>query len=550
MIKDIEKHLIEAIDTSNRNFFNKYLEHEMTLTRNIIADVMIVELTGWMNDWHNIVANQIAEADAMGISEESLYPGGTPWFTPDVIKKAAQDGVSQEIIDKAKVITALGSAGTIKGFKPTVNYGNQYQIVITFHKGEFTKLKKGTTKGGKTYYINQVADALVKLYQNARSEAFNILEAETIRAGHGKIHGTNPLTPGRTAHTSFTKSGRERGKLIRAHGKAKLKGGQLVAVGTDQTTVALLSVVKEWRKFTKGKIKTNVSNKKVLGMMGQVRKEFTDALDMEYNITKYTKHPKLGGIKDEQKVNIHVTDAKGNYALAHFDKKAIQQFLKDKSEDIQARMVKKYAHLQPDLQQSPTFKRRAVAQTQKILIEKLLGIKGTRPDFRLKVNKRLLKEGKNLLKNERKTKKGKRAGKNNLQKTIVKAAAATAGTKLRRKPKGRSSVTAQTAPSPIALRNLLNEYLPQMVASKMTGAPTLQYRTGRFANSARVDNVTVGSRGGTHIDYTYMRDPYETFEPGNKQGSTQRDPRKLIGESIRELAIGILGRQPTTIRRN
>ena len=103
--------------------------------------------------------------------------------------------------------------------------------------------------------------------------------------------------------------------------------------------------------------------------------------------------------------------------------------------------------------------------------------------------------------------------------------------------------------SPIALRNLLNEMLPQMVASKMT-PPALQFRTGRFANSARVENVNIGPRGGIGIDYTYMRNPYETFEPGNKQGSVQRDPRKIIGASIRELAMGILGRQPTTIRRN
>ena len=103
--------------------------------------------------------------------------------------------------------------------------------------------------------------------------------------------------------------------------------------------------------------------------------------------------------------------------------------------------------------------------------------------------------------------------------------------------------------SPIALRNLLNEALPQMVASKMT-SPALRFRTGRFANSARVENITIGPRGGTHVDYTYMRDPYETFEPGNKQGSTTRDPRKIIGASIRELATSILGRQPTTLRRN
>ena len=83
----------------------------------------------------------------------------------------------------------------------------------------------------------------------------------------------------------------------------------------------------------------------------------------------------------------------------------------------------------------------------------------------------------------------------------------------------------------------------------MTGPPTLQYRTGRFANSARVEKVTVGPRGGIGIDYTYMRNPYETFEPGNKQGSTYRDPKRLIGQSIREIATGILGRAPHSIRR-
>ena len=80
-------------------------------------------------------------------------------------------------------------------------------------------------------------------------------------------------------------------------------------------------------------------------------------------------------------------------------------------------------------------------------------------------------------------------------------------------------------------------------------SPALQYRTGRFANSTRIENLVVGPRGGIHIDYTYMRAPYETFEPGGKQGSVQRDPRKLIGKSIREISVGILGKQPTTLRR-
>jgi hypothetical protein len=127
------------------------------------------------------------------------------------------------------------------------------------------------------------------------------------------------------------------------------------------------------------------------------------------------------------------------------------------------------------------------------------------------------------------------------------------GFKARKKKKVRATPSSgrgqgMTQPSPIVLRNLLNEALPQMVASKMT-SPALRFRTGRFANSARVESLDVGPRGGIGIDYTYQRDPYETFEPGNKQGSTQRDPRKIIGASIRELATGILGRQPSTIRR-
>ena len=113
----------------------------------------------------------------------------------------------------------------------------------------------------------------------------------------------------------------------------------------------------------------------------------------------------------------------------------------------------------------------------------------------------------------------------------------------------KGAAVGMTTQSPIALRNLLNEALPPLVAQKMT-SPALQFRTGRFANSARVENVAFGSRGGLHIDYTYMRDPYETFEPGNKQGSTTRDPRKIIGKSIRELSMQIIGRQPSTLRRN
>ena len=94
--------------------------------------------------------------------------------------------------------------------------------------------------------------------------------------------------------------------------------------------------------------------------------------------------------------------------------------------------------------------------------------------------------------------------------------------------------TARQSTNPMALKNLINSVLPQMVAMRMN-PPSLRYRTGRFANSAQVTKVMEGPKGGLQADYTYMRNPYETFEPGGKQGSTMRDPRKIIGQTIRDI---------------
>ena len=95
--------------------------------------------------------------------------------------------------------------------------------------------------------------------------------------------------------------------------------------------------------------------------------------------------------------------------------------------------------------------------------------------------------------------------------------------------------------NPLALRNLLNELLPPAIAQKMV-SPRLRYRTGRFANSVRVDNILQGPRGGnTMIEATYRKDPYETFAPGGKKYTFQRDPERLIKQSIRQVASGLLG---------
>jgi len=83
-------------------------------------------------------------------------------------------------------------------------------------------------------------------------------------------------------------------------------------------------------------------------------------------------------------------------------------------------------------------------------------------------------------------------------------------------------------------RAFINQRLSSQVVSNM-GRPALENRSGRFASSATVVNA-VSNSGVTHFDYTYQKNPYETFERGGKYSSNY-DPRQLIEKSIRELAI-------------
>ena len=92
------------------------------------------------------------------------------------------------------------------------------------------------------------------------------------------------------------------------------------------------------------------------------------------------------------------------------------------------------------------------------------------------------------------------------------------------------------ASEPLYLIGILNKELPRVVRGNM-GAPGLENRSGRFAQSVEVTDITKTPKGFPSIGYTYRKSPYQTFEMGNKQGSKDRDPRTLIDKSIREVAI-------------
>ena len=85
---------------------------------------------------------------------------------------------------------------------------------------------------------------------------------------------------------------------------------------------------------------------------------------------------------------------------------------------------------------------------------------------------------------------------------------------------------------------LLNSKLPETVARNM-GPPGLENQTGRFASSVRVTDVSRTAQGFPSVGYDYRRNPYQVFEMGSGQppwATPDRDPRKVIDQSIREIA--------------
>ena len=122
-----------------------------------------------------------------------------------------------------------------------------------------------------------------------------------------------------------------------------------------------------------------------------------------------------------------------------------------------------------------------------------------RPDMRFKVNKELLKK----IQTDKKTSKGQIKGNGRVQnkkvprkKFPVAVTAATARNKTR---KTGIAAPVHSATTGLSLREVINKVLPAQVERNM-GIPKLEYRTGRFANSAEVTSVIMGPRGGMYIE--------------------------------------------------
>lgn len=123
--------------------------------------------------------------------------------------------------------------------------------------------------------------------------------------------------------------------------------------------------------------------------------------------------------------------------------------------------------------------------------------------------------------------------------TIKVTPAVKAAASLRRR-KSIKATAAKKAPAaqPLQLLAMINAKLPATVRKNMN-SPMLVNRTGTFADSVKLTDISKTPKGFPSIGYTYDKSPYGVFEMGNgdpRFATPERDPRRIIDQSIREIA--------------
>ena len=112
----------------------------------------------------------------------------------------------------------------------------------------------------------------------------------------------------------------------------------------------------------------------------------------------------------------------------------------------------------------------------------------------------------------------------------------------KKRPASKASSLGGTMGSPMQARAMFNASINEAIRQNMGGA-ALHNRTGRFADSVYVHNISPTAGTDGTVQYSYMYNPYKVFE-----GHETRDPRLLIDKTIREQAAELALGKFTTQR--
>ncbi len=284
--------------------------------------------------------------------------------------------------------------------------------------------------------------------------------------------------------------------------KISARGGGFLDIGHQKG-----SAVNSQRAQIIGDMIGTFSNKNTDPIVNKFLQEFAE--DISISVEKSDKGPPVDVIK------VGLESKRLNRASTSADKKEVGKLNKELK-----KAVERFAEAFPEMEGSDS----SIQKREKIVVSNFIGP--------LLDNKNVKIKGPST-KKRKKSYEGKVEGKGRKPKSSKN--------KIAVKPKKRKVKVARArsaSSQPLMLLAVLNKELPDTVRKNMN-SPALENRTGTFAGSVKVTDVMQTANGFPSIGYTYKRNPYQVFEVGSGDGrwaTPERDPRKLIDRSIREIA--------------
>lgn len=323
------------------------------------------------------------------------------------------------------------------------------------------------------------------------------------------------------------------------------------STGKSASTVALLGFEEDVSANLEDWIFSHMEKSYV-----ETYKQIQDYLDTEYRVENI-KFSDIKHFRDKITMSILMGQQRQNSLMKYADANGIREYL----ETVRTLLIQSLGN--PAVMADWAERKGSKKTPRERMNESIVGATVEPIVKTLKKNKNIrvtttVKKSKPVRQTAKKKRQGaksKAGGKRQVSKTgkITKAnlqqAAAATATK-RGGGSSRGLGGGETSINPIGLQQLLNKSLPKEVADNMGPYPRrLEYRTGRFADSAQVTQVVPMPRS-VEIRYTYQKDPYSVFEPefGNPLASRGRDPKQIIGGTIRELAQEIMGTKYGLVR--
>ena len=431
--------------------------------------------------------------------------------------------------------------------------------------GPNTEVKKRTGSGAHRKALHKEDDVGNVITGRVVDQFLDmVLDAVTKDLPKGRGKTISGITPDKDLPGAYSPGqlGRRRpykGKLgarshsglrIRAHGEPMGNEDPIFGADTTEATANLLDLFQDPAKVTNLKTKMLAAAKKKTGKRGKpafgMKKIYEDTVHHLLTDLKIQgqRMSDAALLDDEYDIIMSVTIEDVNAKQkARADKGPIVERIKV----VEQKMIDILSD--PASIASKPMKDRLSAAAAKNIIQNMF-LHKTNPDMRFKVNKKLIAEGKykdnGTAKGKARGKKGKTQKSSQSGGNVPKVALDVAGVSATAKIASRGATTRTVkaaSTNPMALRNLLNAALPTAVARNMQ-SPRLRFRTGRLANSVRVDDITTGPRGGNmQVNASYQTDPYGTYAPGGKRYTPQRNPETLISTSIRQVATGIIGQR-------